>query len=216
MTVAVLSRKCESNLQSIASNRSQRRNEPEYRALFQWVMSTFDGRFDELCHFATCCALDQKRLASEHKQMSYELVDIKEKANLFSQHDNPNITHLTKFAVADLLIKGGFDGPSEMAFMAGASASKRKVATSGGNTRASKFAELRRYATKQFFERYRNGAENAKRGPISIAEAARDLWPEIHARSRTHGPQMTEVTGPKTLYAWLREYEKDMRQQANA
>jgi hypothetical protein len=196
---------------AIESRRNQRRDEPEYRSLFEWLKSTFDGRFEELCHFATGCALDQKRLVSEYKLMSYELADIKDKANLFSQHDNPNVTHRTKFAVAELLIKGEFDGPIETAFMAGASASKRRVAESGGNTRASKFSELQRYATEQFSARYRSGSENADRTRVSTAEAARQLWPEIHARSRVVGPQMAEVTGPKTLYGWLRKHEKNMR-----
>lgn len=192
-------------------SRNQRLDEPEYRALFEWVASTFDGRYEELCHFAVGCALDQKRLASEVKRMSYELADIKDKANLFSQHDNPNVTHRTKFAVAELLIKGEFDGPVETAFMAGASASKRRVAESGGNTRASKFAELQRYATEQFSARYRRDSENFDRTRVSTAEAARQLWPEIHARSRIVGPQMAEMTGPKTLYGWLRKHEKNMR-----
>lgn len=196
---------------AIESRRNQRRDEPEYRSLFEWLKSTFDGRLEELCHFATGCALDQKILVAEYKLLSYELADIKDKANLFSQHDNPNVTHRTKFAVAELLIKGKFDGPIETAFMAGASASKRRVAESGGNTRASKFAELQRYATEQFSARYRSDSENLDRTRVSTAEAARQLWPEIHARSRIVGPQMAEVTGPKTLYGWLRKHEKNMR-----
>jgi hypothetical protein len=211
MTRVLSAKQRQARILAIELRRNQRRDEPEYRALFEWVVSTFDGRLEELCHFAVGCALDQKRLASEFKRVSYELADIKDKANLFSQHDNPKVTHRTKFAVAELLIKGEFDGPVETAFMAGASASKRRVAESGGNTRASKFAELRRYATAQFSERYRSGSENADQTRVSTAEAARQLWPEIHARSRIVGPQMTEVTGPKTLYDWLREHEKSMR-----
>ena len=190
--------------QAIETRRNQRRSELEYHSFFEWVASTFDGRFEELCHFATGCVLDQKKLAAEYRLLAKELEIVKERAFVFSLEENPNVTPAAKIKIADYLQENGFDDPAVKSFLAGATASRKKVAASGGDKRSAKYEIVRQFVIEEY----------NKRSWKNLKDAQRSLMPEVLKKAAEVSWHIAEESGEDTVYRWLRAHAKNMRELA--
>lgn len=204
--VKVTESHCQSSAKAIEARRDQRMSEPEYCLQFERMKSEFDGRFAELCHFAVVCALDQKKLAAEYQLLANELEVVKERAYVFSLEGNSNVTPGAKLKIADYLQEKGFDDPALKSFLAGAIASRKKIAASGGDKRSAKYEPVRKFLIEEY----------SKRTWKSLKEAQRALMPKVLEKAAEVNWHIAEESGEDTVYRWLRAHAENMRELAHA
>lgn len=198
MTRVHLGKQRQARIRATELRRNQRLDDPEYRALFEWVVSTFDGRFEEICHFAVGCALDQKKLAAEYKSLAAEFADVKDKAFVFGLDANPNVTPATKFGLANYMQVNECNDIAAKVFLAGATASRKKFGADGRGASLARRDRVRMFAIEEY----------SKRLWKSRKEAQKTLWPIVEERALKEGWRMSEATGPETLYKWLAAHDK--------
>jgi len=100
-----------------------------------------------------------------------------------------------------MILMLGADHPlylSVLAFVAGGNQSKVSQGRKGGNQRAKKYKPIEDFAVALF---------DARKWK-SINKAKDQLWPQVKAKSKELSREMTDDTGPETLYKWLRAHAK--------
>jgi hypothetical protein len=192
-------KKSKKGLDLIDKHQRSRREKPEYKEKFEALVFLFGENIDALRHFTTEVEIELVKLTKENEMLCSHLNNELSHAELFSlNEENPNITAHTKVGIAEWLIKNGRAGPSSNSFMNGLSASKKIAAKNSANVRTQKYKAVRDFAVDEFL----------KGSWKNLAQARDALWPKVQAEARRRNTNLTDLSGPSTLYKWLRDLKK--------
>ena len=198
-TKKITKKESKKRLDLIAENERSQREKPEYKEMFEALVSLVGDDLETLRHFTTVTAIRLNEVIHENEKLCRELNDIHDKGKFFSTgKENPNVTFHTKLAVAGYLEQHNFNNPSVASFLAGVDSSKKSVATKGGNKRAEKFRVLKEFAIREFSKKKWKSTMNA-----------RDvLWSLVKDEATRMGVPLSGTTGQQTLYGWLLAHKK--------